>query len=84
MPITITVASSSSTTVSGLDWMNGFFPWDYLPYYAADYYPYDYYADSLPYDNNAYNIDSAEYARSKRSRRNSLTLAITAVQLMAI
>jgi hypothetical protein len=25
----------------GLD--NGFFPWDYLPYYAYDYYPYDYY-----------------------------------------
>ena len=33
----------------GLD--NGFFPWDYLPYYADDYYPYDYYADSQPYDN---------------------------------
>src|ERR1700738_409253 len=25
----------------GLD--DGFFPWDYLPYYAYDYYPYDYY-----------------------------------------
>src|SRR6267378_1708254 len=25
----------------GLD--DGFFPWDYLPYYADDYYPYDYY-----------------------------------------
>jgi len=33
----------------GLD--NGFFPWDYLPYYADDYNPYDYYADSQPYDN---------------------------------
>ena len=44
----------------GLD--DGFFPWDYLPYYADDYYPYDYYADSLPYDNNAYNIDSADNA----------------------
>jgi len=33
----------------GLD--DGFFPWDYLPYYADDYYPYDYYADSQPYDN---------------------------------
>ena len=32
----------------GLD--DGFFPWDYLPYYADDYYPYDYYADSQPYD----------------------------------
>src|SRR6266478_5866491 len=27
----------------GLD--DGFFPWDYLPYYADDYYPYDYYTD---------------------------------------
>ena len=33
----------------GLD--DGFFPWDYLPYYADDYYPYDYYADSEPSDN---------------------------------
>ena len=33
----------------GLD--DGFYPWDYLPYYADDYYPYDYYADSQPYDN---------------------------------
>ena len=48
MHISITVASLSLTTVSGLDWMMDFFPWDYLPYYADDYYPYDYYADSLP------------------------------------
>jgi hypothetical protein len=38
----------------GLD--DGYFPWDYLPYYADDYYPYDYYIepedDSVPaYDN---------------------------------
>ncbi len=33
----------------GLD--AGFYPWDYLPYYADDYYPYDYYADSQPYGN---------------------------------
>jgi hypothetical protein len=33
----------------GLD--DGFYPWDYLPYYADDYYPYDYYADGQPYDN---------------------------------
>jgi hypothetical protein len=33
----------------GLD--DGFYPWDYLPYYTDDYYPYDYYADSQPYDN---------------------------------
>ena len=36
----------------GLD--DGYFPWDYLPYYADDYYPYDYYADSQPYDNTDY------------------------------
>ena len=36
----------------GLD--DGFYPWDYLPYYADDYYPYDYYADSQPYDNTDY------------------------------
>src|SRR5438105_5946482 len=35
----------------GLD--PGFYPWDYLPYYADDYYPYDYYADSQPYDNTS-------------------------------
>ena len=31
----------------GLD--DGFFPWDYLPYSAADYYPYDYYPEYQPY-----------------------------------
>src|SRR2546427_4506968 len=30
----------------GLD--DGFFPWDYLPYYAGDYYPYDYYTNVQP------------------------------------
>jgi len=35
----------------GLD--DGFFPWDYLPYYADDYYPYDYYTDVQPDDNTA-------------------------------
>src|SRR2546430_3965412 len=44
----------------GLD--DGYFPWDYLPYYADDYYPYDYYADSPPYDNTVYNIDPADNA----------------------
>jgi Putative peptidoglycan binding domain len=33
----------------GLD--DGFYPWDYLPYYGDDYYPYDYYAEDQPYDN---------------------------------
>ena len=46
----------------GLD--AGFFPWDYLPYYADDYYPYDYYAAVNPYDYNggSYDIDSADSA----------------------
>jgi Putative peptidoglycan binding domain len=35
----------------GLD--AGFFPWDYLPYYAGDYYPYDYYTDVQPGYNTA-------------------------------
>jgi hypothetical protein len=43
----------------GLD--AGFFPWDYLPYYAGDYYPYDYNTDVQPYDNtvpaNDYSYD---------------------------
>ena len=44
----------------GLD--DGYFPWDYLPYYADDYYPYDYYTDVSPYDNNdaSYNIAAAD------------------------
>ena len=46
----------------GLD--DGFFPWDYLPYYPNDYNPYDYYADVDPYDNNGtgYNIAPADSA----------------------
>jgi hypothetical protein len=56
----------------GLD--DGFFPWDYLPYYADDYYPYDYYADSLPYNNNAYNIDPADSATVQGVQRQLLDL----------
>jgi len=41
----------------GLD--DGFFPWDYLPYYPNDYYPYDYYTDVDPYDNNGATYDIA-------------------------
>ena len=44
----------------GLD--PGFYPWDYLPYYADDYYPYDYYADSQPYDNTDYYNNGATAA----------------------
>jgi hypothetical protein len=39
----------------GLD--DGFFPWDYLPYYPDDYYPYDYYANTDPYDYNGNTSD---------------------------
>jgi len=35
----------------GLD--AGFYPWDYLPYYAGDYYPYDYYTNVQPDYNTA-------------------------------
>jgi len=41
----------------GLD--DGFFPWDYLPYYPDDYYPYDYNANTDPYDNNGATYDIA-------------------------
>jgi hypothetical protein len=41
----------------GLD--PGFFPWDYLPYYAADYYPYDYYADVQPNDYTVGSVDNS-------------------------
>src|SRR5437870_5251824 len=46
----------------GLD--DGFFPWDYLPYYPDDYYPYDYYTNTDPYDYNGstYDLGSADSA----------------------
>jgi hypothetical protein len=56
----------------GLD--AGYFPWDYLPYYADDYYPYDYYADSLPYDNNAYNTAPSDSATVQAVQRQLLNL----------
>ena len=40
----------------GLD--DGFFPWDYLPYSAADYYPYDYYPDNQSYPDNQFYPDN--------------------------
>jgi hypothetical protein len=39
----------------GLD--DGFFPWDYLPYYADDYYPYDYYTNDQPDGNTGVQPD---------------------------
>jgi len=48
----------------GLD--DGFYPWDYYPYYAYDYYPYDYYpgyyADVEPYYYNEGVYDSVPAA----------------------
>jgi hypothetical protein len=46
----------------GLD--DGFFPWDYLPYYPDDYYPYDYDTNTDPYDynGNTYDLGSADSA----------------------
>jgi hypothetical protein len=67
----------------GLD--DGFFPWDYLPYYPNDYYPYDYYAVVDPYDNNGPIITLPQLIvpRSRPSRRGLLNCAITPVQSMA-
>jgi hypothetical protein len=44
----------------GLD--DGFFPWDYLPYYPDDYYPYDYYTNTDPndYNGSTYNVGSTD------------------------
>jgi hypothetical protein len=57
----------------GLD--DGFFPWDYLPYYPNDYYPYDYYADVDPYDNNgaSYDIAPADGATIQAVQRQLLS-----------
>jgi hypothetical protein len=46
----------------GLD--DGFFPWDYLPYYPDDYYPYDYDTNTDPYDYNGstYDLGSGDSA----------------------
>jgi hypothetical protein len=57
----------------GLD--DGYFPWDYLPYYANDYYPYDYYADADPYYSGAtYNIDPADSATVQAVQTRLLNL----------
>jgi hypothetical protein len=58
----------------GLD--DGFFPWDYLPYYANDYYPYDYYADADPNDYNGatYNIAPADSATVQAVQTRLLNL----------
>ena len=67
----------------GLD--AGFYPWDYLPYYADDYYPYDYYADDQPYDNTE-PVDNGVPAADAtvQAVQTQLTrLAITTVQSTA-
>src|SRR5216110_2147279 len=58
----------------GLD--DGFFPWDYLPYYPNDYYPYDYYSDVDPYDNigATYDIAPADSATIQAVQRQLLDL----------
>jgi Putative peptidoglycan binding domain len=58
----------------GLD--AGLFPWDYLPYYANDYYPYDYYTGVDPYDNNGatYDIAPADSATIQAVQRQLLSL----------
>jgi hypothetical protein len=58
----------------GLD--NGFFPWDYLPYYPDDYNPYDYYTNTDPYDNNGgtYDIAPADSATIQAVQTQLLSL----------
>ena len=58
----------------GLD--DGFFPWDYLPYYANDYYPYAYYTDTDPYDNNGtdYTVAPADSATVQAVQTRLLNL----------
>ena len=58
----------------GLD--DGFFPWDYLPYYTDDYYPYDYYADVDPndYSGSTYDLGSADSATVQAVQRQLLNL----------
>jgi putative peptidoglycan binding protein len=52
------------------------YPWDYLPYYSNDYYPYDYYADTDPYDNSGatYNIGAADSATVQTVQSRLLNL----------
>ena len=52
------------------------YPWDYLPYYANDYYPYDYYADADPYnyDGTTYNIAPADGATVQAVQTRLLNL----------
>jgi hypothetical protein len=52
------------------------YPWDYLPYYANDYYPYDYYADADPYNDNGptYNIAPADGATVRAVQTRLLNL----------
>jgi len=52
------------------------YPWDYLPYYANDYYPYDYYADTDPYDNNGtdYTVAPADSATVQAVQTRLLNL----------
>ena len=52
------------------------YPWDYIPYYADDYYPYDYYADVDPNDNpgTTYNIAPADSATVVAVQRQLLNL----------
>jgi hypothetical protein len=52
------------------------YPWDYLPYYANDYYPYDYYADVDPYDYTGatYNIAPTDSAMVQAVQTRLLNL----------
>jgi hypothetical protein len=67
----------------GLD--DGFFPWDYLPYYPDDYYPYDYYTNTDPpiTTETLMTLDSGDSATVRLSRRSCSIWAITVALLTA-
>jgi hypothetical protein len=55
----------------GLD--NGLLPWDYLPYSAADYYPYDYYPDYQSYPDYQTYPDNQSYPDDQSYQDNQPT-----------
>ena len=57
----------------------GFYPWDYLPYYGYDGYPYDYYGD--PYDySDFYPYDYDDQSAYVGSGQYGSSATVSAVQ----
>jgi hypothetical protein len=60
---------------------DGFFPWNYLPYYAGDYYPYDYYTDVQPgYNTYPYGYYTGVQPDDNIAPANGAPVADTTVQ----